>query len=123
MRDFVRSIIGASRLTLTLIFTNTKKDFLARRLQNGCKVNGLGAYSNSVASRGKSTRNATFIHFIRYLEKLSAENGFGYVDLNALMAPYADKELLLYRDDTHWNERGHQIVAQLLAKYAAIAGR
>jgi SGNH hydrolase-like domain, acetyltransferase AlgX len=59
-------------------------------------------------------------YFIRYVEKLSAENGFGYVDLNALMAPYADKELLFYRDDTHWNERGHQIVAQLLAKYAAI---
>jgi hypothetical protein len=62
-------------------------------------------------------------HFIRYVEKLSAENGFGYIDLNSLMAPYADKELLFYRDDTHWNERGHQIVAQLLAKYAIIAGR
>jgi hypothetical protein len=57
-------------------------------------------------------------HFIRYMEKLSAEAGFKYVDLYALMAPFAAKELLFYRDDTHWNERGHQIVAQILAEHA-----
>lgn len=53
-------------------------------------------------------------HFINYLLELSTEVGFKTVDLNALLAPYASDELLYQRDDTHWNERGHEIVAGLI---------
>ena len=53
-------------------------------------------------------------HFINYLLELSTEVGFKTVDLNALLAPYARDELLYQRDDTHWNERGHEIAARLI---------
>jgi hypothetical protein len=53
-------------------------------------------------------------HFINYLHQLSAESGFKTLDLNALLAPYASAELLYQRDDTHWNELGHEIVAGLI---------
>ena len=61
-------------------------------------------------------------HFIDYVKRLSDENGFKRVDLNELLAPYAEKEMIYYRDDTHWNERGHEIVARILAEHA-VAGR
>ena len=57
-------------------------------------------------------------YFIQTVLRLSQELGFAHVDLNELLAPYAQTELLYNRDDTHWNERGHQIVADLLAQYA-----
>ena len=57
-------------------------------------------------------------HFINYLKRLSGEVGFPVVDLNQLMAPYAANELLFHRDGTHWNERGHQVVAELLSRSA-----
>jgi hypothetical protein len=57
-------------------------------------------------------------HFINYLKRLSGEVGFPVVDLNQLMAPSAANELLFHRDGTHWNERGHQIVAELLSRSA-----
>jgi SGNH hydrolase-like domain, acetyltransferase AlgX len=53
-------------------------------------------------------------YFINYLRQLSMESGFETMDLNALLAPYARTELLYQRDDTHWNERGHEIVAGLI---------
>jgi hypothetical protein len=56
-------------------------------------------------------------HFIRYVERLSDDVGFGHIDLNELLAPYAREELLFYRDDTHWNNRGHEIVAELLTHH------
>jgi SGNH hydrolase-like domain, acetyltransferase AlgX len=55
-------------------------------------------------------------HFINYLKRLADENGFRRLDLYELLTPYAEKELIYNRDDTHWNERGHEIVAQLLAE-------
>jgi hypothetical protein len=57
-------------------------------------------------------------HFINYVKRLSEDMGFRRVDLNELMAPYSTHELLYQRDDTHWNERGHELVADLLARYA-----
>jgi GTPase Era involved in 16S rRNA processing len=45
---------------------------------------------------------------------LSARQGFQTVDLLTLMKPYADKELLYFRDDDHLNERGNQVVADLI---------
>jgi GDSL-like Lipase/Acylhydrolase family len=53
-------------------------------------------------------------HFINYLKRLSGEVGFSVVDLNQLMAPSAANELLFHRDGTHWNDRGHEVVADLL---------
>ena len=50
-------------------------------------------------------------HFIRYLESLAATSGFATVDLLDRLAPYADSELLYYRDDHHWNARGNEVVA------------
>jgi GDSL-like Lipase/Acylhydrolase family len=57
-------------------------------------------------------------HFINYLKRLSREVGFPVVDLNQLMAPYVGNELLFHRDGTHWNERGHEVVAELLWRSA-----
>jgi hypothetical protein len=53
-------------------------------------------------------------HFINYLKELSAELGFKTINLHDSLASYASSEFLYQRDDTHWNERGHQIVANLL---------
>ena len=55
-------------------------------------------------------------HFSNFVKKLAGEVGFAQVDLGELLAPYAADELIYYRDDTHWNERGHQLVADLLAQ-------
>ena len=60
-------------------------------------------------------------HFINFLKELSDEVGFATVDLSVLLAPYASKELLYQRDDTHWNERGHAVVAELLANNVRFA--
>ncbi|MBI3637533.1 MAG: hypothetical protein HY216_15180 [Candidatus Rokubacteria bacterium] len=46
-------------------------------------------------------------------------NGFDVLDLTRELAPSAAREMLYYRDDTHWNERGNQLVAELLAESIA----
>jgi hypothetical protein len=51
-------------------------------------------------------------YFINYVEHLSRSVGFNVINLYTLLRPYAEKELLYWRDDTHWNERGHQVVAE-----------
>ena len=53
-------------------------------------------------------------YFIRYETQLAHETGFDALDLNDALIPYSTQELLYHRDDTHWNERGHQIVAEIL---------
>ena len=53
-------------------------------------------------------------HFIDYVVELSRRTGFEVVNLLPLLRPFADRELLYYRDDHHWNERGNAIVAQLI---------
>jgi acetyltransferase AlgX (SGNH hydrolase-like protein) len=53
-------------------------------------------------------------HFIDYVVELSRRTGFGVVNLLPLLQPFAERELLYYRDDHHWNERGNAIVAQLI---------
>jgi hypothetical protein len=66
-------------------------------------------------------------HFSNFVKELAGELGFAHVDLGELLAPYAANEFIYYRDDTHWNERGHQLVADLLAQRltstTAMAGR
>jgi hypothetical protein len=40
--------------------------------------------------------------------------GFRVIDLHSLLRPFANTELLYYRDDHHWNVRGNEVVAQLI---------
>lgn len=54
-------------------------------------------------------------HFTNYIERLSSRLNFKSINLLPLMQKYADKELLHWRDDVHWNERGNQVVAEILA--------
>jgi hypothetical protein len=50
------------------------------------------------------------------LQRMARSAGFSFIDLENLLTPFANNELLYRRDDTHWNERGHYLVAQVLAK-------
>jgi hypothetical protein len=55
-------------------------------------------------------------HFINYVLDLAQSMGFDTVDLYQLLQPYAQEELLYWRDDVHWNERGNQVVGELVAE-------
>lgn len=59
-------------------------------------------------------------YFLNYVEKLSKESGFQVINLYQLMKPLAQEELLYWRDDTHWNDRGNEVVAELIAKYLSV---
>lgn len=54
-------------------------------------------------------------HFIRYVEDLARRSGFETIDLPGALTPGDDGELLYYRDDHHWNERGNEVVAGVIA--------
>jgi len=54
-------------------------------------------------------------YFIRYVQRLSSGMGFENVDLHQLLQPQTEKELLYQRDDSHWNERGNAVVAEIIA--------
>jgi hypothetical protein len=53
-------------------------------------------------------------HFIDYLERLARRFGFEVINLYREMKPVAAKELLNWRDDTHWNPRGERVVAEIV---------
>ncbi len=55
-------------------------------------------------------------YFINFVADLSREVGFQTVNLLPLLQPYAEKELLYFRDDDHWNARGNEVVAEILAR-------
>jgi hypothetical protein len=55
-------------------------------------------------------------YFVTYVADLSRQMGFGVVNLLEQMRPFAEREMLFYSDDHHWNERGNEVVAQLLQK-------
>ena len=57
--------------------------------------------------------------FINYVETLAKGLGVKTINLSRLMRPYAKDELLYWRDDSHWNERGNEIVAEIIAKQLA----
>lgn len=61
-------------------------------------------------------------YFLQHLGRLSRANGFGLSELFEMLRPSASVELLHYRDDTHWNERGHRVIAELLAQRLREAG-
>lgn len=56
-------------------------------------------------------------HFLRQVQKFARESGFLTIDLENQLAPFAREELIFMRDDSHWNERGHELVAELLAQH------
>jgi len=56
-------------------------------------------------------------YLIRYLAALARRHDFEGLNLYPLLRPYAERELLYWRDDTHWNDRGHELVAQLIAEH------
>jgi hypothetical protein len=56
-------------------------------------------------------------YFIDFVEELSRQLGFDTVNLLPLLAPYAQRELLHFRDDGHWNSRGHEVASELLAAH------
>jgi lysophospholipase L1-like esterase len=53
-------------------------------------------------------------HFIDFVVRLSQSLGFETVNLYRLMQPYAETELLYFRDDDHFNQRGNALAAQLI---------
>lgn len=55
-------------------------------------------------------------YFVDYVAQLSQHMGFSVVNLLDLLQPAAQSELLYYRDDHHWNERGNELVSQLIAQ-------
>ena len=61
-------------------------------------------------------------HFVNYVEDLARTSGFDVVNFLNGFQPYARKELLYFRDDDHLNERGHEVVATVLADHLARAG-
>jgi hypothetical protein len=56
-------------------------------------------------------------HFIHYVEDLSRQVGLKVINLEALMKPYAEKELLYFRDDDHLNRRGSEVIAQIILEH------
>jgi len=55
-------------------------------------------------------------HFIHYVQALADRSGFQFVDLLGPLTPLAERELLYFRDDHHWNARGNEHVARILAR-------
>ncbi len=53
-------------------------------------------------------------HFNEFVARLADQSGFEVVNLEELLRSLAAKELLYFRDDDHWNERGHMAVADIL---------
>jgi hypothetical protein len=56
------------------------------------------------------------------VEALARTSGFEGGQPPERVSAYARKELLSFRDDDHLNERGHEVVATVLAGHLARAG-
>ena len=56
-------------------------------------------------------------HLLNYVRELADGVGFNTLDLFQLMRPFAKNELLYFPDDSHWNERGNDVVAIQIAKH------
>lgn len=56
-------------------------------------------------------------YFNILITRLAEQYGFEIVNLQESLRPYAMKELLYFRDDDHWNERGHLAVADILGGF------
>ena len=58
----------------------------------------------------------TVPYFIRYVEGLAERSGFETFDLLGALSSKDWGGMLYYCDDHHWNERGNEVVARILAK-------
>lgn len=58
-------------------------------------------------------------YFNDVVAELGAKVGFEVLNLQLLMQPYAKKELLYFRDDDHWSDRGHEVVAEIISRFLA----
>ena len=58
----------------------------------------------------------TVPYFIRYVEGLAERSGFETLDLLGALSSKDWGGMLYYCDDHHWNERGNEVVARILAK-------
>lgn len=58
-------------------------------------------------------------HFTGYVMDLARKQGFKAVDLLPLLRPYAEREMLYYRDDHHWNARGNEVAALVIRQALA----
>ena len=47
---------------------------------------------------------------------LDSSVGPVHIDLDLAMRPHAERELLFWRDDGHWNRSGNQLAARLIAE-------
>ena len=54
-------------------------------------------------------------HLLDYLAREAEARRFDVVNLLAALGPWAERELLYFRDDDHFNPRGHEVVAEILA--------
>lgn len=54
-------------------------------------------------------------HFINLVSRMAAAEGFAVLDLHERLQPHARQELLYWRDDDHWNARGNELVAGIVA--------
>lgn len=61
-------------------------------------------------------------HFINYVRSLAARFGLAYIDLHASLQPIAETRLLYLKDDSHWNEDGHEQVAATIYEWLASRG-
>jgi hypothetical protein len=57
-------------------------------------------------------------YFIRYVEALAHRMNFETIDLLGALNPGHDGAMLYYCDDHHWNERGNEVVARVIADAA-----
>jgi hypothetical protein len=55
-------------------------------------------------------------HFLEAVIEEAGSVGFQVLNLAEALRPYAEHELLYFRDDDHWNERGHEVVAEIVNK-------
>lgn len=55
-------------------------------------------------------------YFLDLVSQLADAAGFEVVNLYRDLAPFAASELLYFRDDDHFNERGHEIVAEIIER-------
>jgi hypothetical protein len=55
-------------------------------------------------------------YFLEFVGHLAVKENFRVIDLLSAMQPMADRQLLYFRDDEHWNEDGNRLVATLMSK-------
>lgn len=61
-------------------------------------------------------------HFLEAVAEEAGSVAFRVLNLAESLRPYAEKELLYFRDDDHWNERGHEVVAEIVSKSLSAYG-